>query len=73
MKAARSFVFVVVGTLPDDVLPGAAAQSLIPLFSHSFVIGPHLKGSALRVSAEPPIEMLKRLADSVIEPKVELT
>ena len=65
-----SFVVITVGSLPPEVPPevDAAATALLPLFSNSLAIGPHLRGSALGVCAMDPLALLT-LLDSTI-PKV---
>ena len=63
-----SFVVITVGSLPPEVLPEAAAASILPLFSNSLAIGPHMRGSALGVSPMAPMDLLA-LLDSTI-PKV---
>ena len=65
LDTLHSFVLICVGNLPPDVLVDDAPSTIIPLFTNSLAIGPHLKGSALLVSDRAPMELLKHLAGIV--------
>lgn len=64
----HSFVLLVVGDLPQEAIPETAEQLLLPLFSHSILIGPHIRSSGLVVSSMPPLELIKHLGDHVPPP-----
>ena len=65
MPDTRTFLLVVVGVMPDDMPLEAAATDILPGFTHSLVLGPLIRSTAIVTTELPPADAIRRAVDSV--------